>query len=185
MTPVKNVYALMLALVIVLSGCFGLGGGDAEAMGEDDATTVINNYYWNNTTDIQEAPEYLTQTGSVDAGNYPYAHVLSIQQAPGEAINLLDAFGRVTVEAFNQNITTQISGVKVYSNCTNGMMWEESVYTKAVGAGGQATLDIWLAGAGVECSHQFVAFESSYGANYPHHEAQLGLIYHRVPVTVV
>jgi len=38
MTPVKNVYALMLALVIVLSGCFGLGGGDAEAE-EDDTSS--------------------------------------------------------------------------------------------------------------------------------------------------
>jgi hypothetical protein len=38
MTHTKNVYALMLALVIVLSGCFGLGGGDAEAE-EDDASS--------------------------------------------------------------------------------------------------------------------------------------------------
>ena len=38
MTHAKNVYALMLALVIVLSGCFGLGGGDAEA-DENDASS--------------------------------------------------------------------------------------------------------------------------------------------------
>jgi hypothetical protein len=42
MTPVKNVYALMLALVIVLSGCFGLGGGDAEA--DDEADTLLDDY---------------------------------------------------------------------------------------------------------------------------------------------
>ena len=31
MTAAKNVYALMLALVIVLSGCFGMAGDDSDA----------------------------------------------------------------------------------------------------------------------------------------------------------
>ena len=38
MTAAKNVYALMLALVIVLSGCFGMAGDDSDAQdsGSDD-----------------------------------------------------------------------------------------------------------------------------------------------------
>jgi hypothetical protein len=51
MTPVKNVYALMLALVIVLSGCFGLGGGDAEA--DDEADTLLDDY-------VEDEPQALT-----------------------------------------------------------------------------------------------------------------------------
>jgi len=48
MTPVKNVYALMLALVIVLSGC--LSGDTADADGSEP--TVINNYYNQTTNEL-------------------------------------------------------------------------------------------------------------------------------------
>ena len=46
MTAAKNVYALMLALVIVLSGCFGMAGDDSDAQdsesdenGDDDSSS--------------------------------------------------------------------------------------------------------------------------------------------------
>ena len=38
MTAAKNVYALMLALVIVLSGCFGNTANDTDAQTPDDTT---------------------------------------------------------------------------------------------------------------------------------------------------
>ena len=38
MTAAKNVYALMLALVIVLSGCFGNTADDTDAQTPDDTT---------------------------------------------------------------------------------------------------------------------------------------------------
>ena len=59
MTATKNVYVLMLALVIVLSGCFGntSDGVDADS---DESTTIVNNFY-NNTED-----EWFTQGGIID-----------------------------------------------------------------------------------------------------------------------
>ena len=36
MTAAKNVYALMLALVIVLSGCFGMAGNDSDAQDSEE-----------------------------------------------------------------------------------------------------------------------------------------------------
>ena len=68
MTVTKNVYVLMLALVIVLSGCIG-GTADGQDEGDcgestDDCTTVIHNHYYNNTTTttttvVQESPEMI------------------------------------------------------------------------------------------------------------------------------
>ena len=45
MTAAKNVYALMLALVIVLSGCFGMAGddGDAQDSGSDETDEDMGN----------------------------------------------------------------------------------------------------------------------------------------------
>ena len=72
MTATKNVYALMLALVIVLSGCFGNTADDTDAQEPDDTTTtivnntttIVNNFY--NTTTIQTGEEWFTQGGVVD-----------------------------------------------------------------------------------------------------------------------
>ncbi|MAS23136.1 MAG: hypothetical protein CMA44_02875, partial [Euryarchaeota archaeon] len=72
MTAAKNVYALMLALVIVLSGCFGNTADDTDAQEPDDTTTtivnntttIVNNFY--NTTTIQTGEEWFTQGGVVD-----------------------------------------------------------------------------------------------------------------------
>ena len=49
MTAIKNVYALMLALVIVLSGCFGMAGDDSDAQDSgsdenDDDTSDQNDH---------------------------------------------------------------------------------------------------------------------------------------------
>ena len=77
MTAAKNVYALMLALVIVLSGCFGNTADDTDAQEPDDTTTtivnntttIVNNYY--NTTTIQTGEEWFTQGGIVDTQWWP------------------------------------------------------------------------------------------------------------------
>ena len=73
MTAAKNVYALMLALVIVLSGCFGNTADDTDAQEPEDTvdttTTIVNNFY--NTTTIQESEEWFTQGGIVDTQWYP------------------------------------------------------------------------------------------------------------------
>ena len=43
MTATKNVYALMLTLVIVLSGCFGMAGDDSDAQDGGDENTNSTN----------------------------------------------------------------------------------------------------------------------------------------------
>jgi hypothetical protein len=67
MTPVKNVYVLMLALVIVLSGCFGMGGGDAEAEEDDyDEPTEPGD---GDDVEITQARTWYTSGGTYDSWN--------------------------------------------------------------------------------------------------------------------
>ena len=47
----RSVNVCFLALLVTLSGCFGLTNDEAEAADSDDGDTIVNNYY-NNTTTI-------------------------------------------------------------------------------------------------------------------------------------
>ena len=60
----KNLYAFMLGILIVFSGCFGTGtsDGEGEQTGDTVNTTVIN--YYNNTT--VDEPEWFSQGGVAD-----------------------------------------------------------------------------------------------------------------------
>ena len=57
----KNLYAFMLGILIVFSGCFGTGTSDGDET-DTSGTTVIN--YYNNTT--VDEPEWFSQGGVVD-----------------------------------------------------------------------------------------------------------------------
>lgn len=61
--PAKTVYTLMLALVIVLSGCFGLGSDDTEA--EDDSDSDDSGGSTTDTTDSQDRT-WFTSGGTYD-----------------------------------------------------------------------------------------------------------------------
>ena len=64
----KNLYILMLSMVIVLSGCFGTGTTDGEGDADTSGTTVINNYY-NNTTNI-----HFTNKNNANNNNNNYSN---------------------------------------------------------------------------------------------------------------
>jgi len=167
MTHAKNVYALMLALVIVLSGCFGLGSGDAEA--EEDAATVINNYSWNNTTNvIENTPEIFTSTtnGTVSGAS------VNISQSAGEAIHLLGVTG--TLSNGEQGVWDRY--YRIQTDCGDIHLTDGSLDSLSVGN------DRWLGGGGLECTHEVTTSGGGFSA------AQwkiTSVSYLRVPATVV
>ena len=55
----KNLYAFMLGIIIVFSGCFGTGTSDGDET-DTSGTTVIN--YYNNTT--VDEPEWVNERGA-------------------------------------------------------------------------------------------------------------------------
>ena len=99
MTATKNVYALMLALVIVLSGCFGNTADDTDAQEPDDTTTtivnntttIVNNFY--NTTTIQTGEEWFTQGGIVDTQWYTESSTRQVGPPPNLNITECEDIG--------------------------------------------------------------------------------------------
>ena len=90
MTAAKNVYALMLALIIVLSGCFGNTTEPVDADENDDQTTIINHYYYNNTTTtiVEETPEMIAIGGHLELGPGNWSSVARIQTGIGQLVKI-------------------------------------------------------------------------------------------------
>ena len=90
----KNVYTFMLGAIIVLSGCMGAGTTDGQDADDAEATTVINNYYWNNTTTdvITELPEMIALGGFVNGGPGGTHHITAtINTTAGQMIQIHEA----------------------------------------------------------------------------------------------
>ena len=112
MTAAKNVYALMLALVIVLSGCFGNTADDADAT-DDGSTTIVNNFYNNTTTTvIQDIPEMIA-IGGINAHPGPYTG----NQIPSKVATINTTAGQMLQIHETSN---KVGSITVYTNCSGG-----------------------------------------------------------------
>ena len=124
MTAAKNVYALMLALVIVLSGCFGNTADDTDAQEAGDSadttsTTIVNNFYNNTTTVIHEMPEMIA-IGGITEPNLDLHQITDPQNATtinttaGQIIQVHEADGGWGSGGIN--IITECVGGESFSN---------------------------------------------------------------------
>jgi hypothetical protein len=168
----------MLGALIVFSGCFGTGTTDGE--GDDDGavgTTVINNYY-NNTTVIENTPEYLSAFGIVPYGGGGEHTLLSLNQSAGEGIMKHDFMTMYSYNSSHIGFTETIAGgtTYVYSDCGN-MNFKDSWYAPSSNMNTQTPE--WFAGAGLECTH-----ELRYSPSNNAIDIWIDLIYERVPVTI-
>ena len=108
MTATKNVYALMLALVIVLSGCFGNTADDTDAQTPDESTDSANSRI-----EMIAIGGSLIDTG--DDGGVSLTDVAEINTTSGQIIKVHEADvqnGRNVVVT----VTTECVGGEWYQN---------------------------------------------------------------------
>jgi hypothetical protein len=178
----KNLYVFMLALLMVASGCLGSGSSEPLTPGEEEVgstvnywnnTTVVHNttvIHWNNTTTIVPEHEVMAAAGAGGSG----VALVTINQSAGEAIHLVDATGSWTITPGNSVMDAIY--LRVYTNCTNGMAWYEHMIETY-----DSHADRWLAGAGLECTHELQPDGQS-GTDF---EERLSVVFERRVVTVV
>ena len=172
----KNLYVFMLGALIVFSGCIGTGTTDGEGDADTAGTTVINNYYYNNTTEIiTELPEMIAIGGVGWGANQEFDFV---NTTPGELVQIHEA-------NFNHNISTMHNSneIIIISNCSNGEFQTEvdGIGTSEEGWGTSGTQQsagpYYIPGSFTDCTHTLATkgSETWYGWS---------LVYSIVPVTV-
>jgi len=171
----KNLYVFMLSALIVFSGCIGTGTTNGED--DDVGTTVINNYYNNTTNVIENTPEYITDTGLGPKGTI----LITINQSANTAIHILDWSG--TSEGRQSGTTGnwtehQVASLRVNTNCTNGMVWGETLSYNT-----DSSNDQWLAGTGLECTHSLTTQGPNY-IGWEFNDSWMSAIYQISPVVV-
>ena len=130
MTATKNVYALMLALVIVLSGCFGTTGTDST-----DATSANNQTTWTgDIPNIAHSGNYTSNTGNLSG----WVTLVSVETSPGEMLTVIE--------------TTKDggSGSWLRSTCGEGV----TVYSDGTAKAGAAPF------SALDCTHELVTGNS-------------------------
>ena len=175
----KNLYVFMLALLIVASGCLGSGttdGQDGDSSVSPEGTiigvpTVINNYYWNNTTEvINELPERIAIGGFVGGGNGHTSNISAIiNTTAGQMMRIDEA-----------RIDCMIScNIHLETACTDHMSF--SIY---ITEGGE-NVD-WLAPSNVEAYVPGSAFDCTHTIGLYTNTAFMSwsLVYSIHPVTV-
>jgi hypothetical protein len=173
MNVTKRVYVLMLSLIIVLSGCLG-GTTNGEEEEEDGDTTIINNY-WNNTTTTTIAPEPEIFATNLSGEYWRYTY-LRINQSAGEAIHMLEFSGSA-----GEPPVRQVDIFKITTTCGE-IRWSESNYGEQT----DTLSDMWLAGAGLDCTHVITAIVMDYDGSISDDdvEVNLSMVYHRHAVTI-
>ena len=156
MTATKNVYALMLALVIVLSGCFG-------TTGTDDTNATSANDLTNWTGDIPNIAVYGNYTANAGNESGYNTHLRTIETSSGEMLNIVE----FTVVAS--------SGALIVTTCENGF-----TTSRGVDGGYDYTT---LAFSTLDCIHQIFAY-NSVSSSVGEYEAYWSLVYNISPVTV-
>ena len=160
MTATKNVYALMLALVIVLSGCFGNTADDTDAQTPDEST------------DSTSGPEMISIGGTITStsgysedGTY-FDTVATINTTAGQMIQIHQA----------DRTNGSTSSVHVRTNCAGGESFTNSV-------GSSTNLNFWqpyyLPGSFSDCTH-LVSIYDNPGNNH----VSWSLVYSITTVTV-
>ena len=166
----KNLYVFMLALLIVASGCLGSGTTDAD----EEVESTVNNYYWNNTTQvITELPEMIALGGFVNGGSGVHNITATINTTAGQMIQIIEA------------ATACVDDNQCYilweSNCSEGASF------------GPIYLPIWLQdgivadgkmpGSALNCTHTVDVFDPETN-QYTNQGISWSLVYSIVPVTV-
>jgi hypothetical protein len=190
----KNLYIFMLGALIVFSGCFGTGTSNGDDGDADDAastaTNVINNYYNNTTSVIEDIPEHIAITVIGQHGNNSYGiTIFNLHQNSGEAIHLLDwrAVSEYSPDTRDVNTTIWsdfiVQTTTVNTICVNGYEWSESI--TQLGPNMSYEKDQWLAWAGLECTHHFsLEGLDDLPASREYREDWMSVIYQIVPVVV-
>jgi hypothetical protein len=141
----KNLYVFMLALLIVASGC--LGSGTTE--GEEEVGSTVNNYYWNNTTEvITELPEMIALGGLVvgeDSGTVLHNYTATINTTAGQMMKINEARVGCGDTCY----------IKLETTCTDNVSF--SLYVADGGAGGQwmsdSAVEEYAPGSAFDCTH--------------------------------
>jgi hypothetical protein len=168
----KNVYTFMLGAIIVLSGCMGAGTTDGQDADDAEATTVINNYYWNNTTTevITELPEMIALGGFVtsDIGG---AHNITatINTTAGQMIQIIEAEAEC------------IENCHIYweSVCSEGASFGPILLPAHLDGDG-SYVDGNMPGSALDCTHTVDVYAGWVQAQ----DVSWSLVYSIVPVTV-
>lgn len=183
MTVTKNVYVLMLALVIVLSGCIG-GTADGQDDGDcgestEDCTTVIHNHYYNNTTTttttvIQESPEMISLGGFVEFGETTistWETQAMINTSAGEMVDVVGMHVSTTGDMWTQIRIESICSGNIAFASTGPNSNQESISTD------------WsnpLPGSFTDCTHSI----QIYDADVNPAQISWSFVYSILPVTV-
>ena len=161
----KNLYVFMLALLIVASGCLGSGTTGAD----EEVESTVNNYYWNNTTEvITELPEMIALGGFVNGGPGGKHNITgTINTTAGQMIQIQ--------EVWTESVDS--SRINWYSNCSEGasfvvmLPWQLSDGNIRDGR---------IPGSALNCTHEI----DVYDAYVNQQDISWSLVYSIVPVTV-
>ena len=156
----KNLYVFMLALLIVASGCLGSGTTGAD----EEVGSTVNNYYWNNTTEvITELPEMIALGGVVvgEVGGLPlHNYTATINTTAGQMVEVH--------EVAADGIGEEAAYMMILTNCSDG-----DVQFSQNGGG-------YLPGSAFDCTHTIDIIDGDSNAQ----TISWSLVYSIVPVTV-
>ena len=144
MTAAKNVYALMLALVIVLSGCFGNTADDTDAQTPDVSgpdMIAIGGHY--NAPGDDGAVRYIVATINTNAGEMIQVHEVTVH------------------DSFSED--GGYESVHILTNCSGGVEYEQSVHFDSHHNLFEQHLPSYLPGAFSDCTHEIIIRESIWG----------------------
>ena len=154
MTAAKNVYALMLALVIVLSGCFGNTADDTDAQTPDDTTVNPGS-----------GLEMIAIGGMSETD--PTGHETDDQI--GATINT--TAGQI-IQVHEADGSYGATGVKVVTECVGGESFENSP------ANNYQLSPFYLPGSFTDCTHSILV------TNQNTYSVAWSFVYSISPVTV-
>ena len=143
MAAAKNVYALMLALVIVLSGCFGNTADDTGAQTSDDTGL-----------------EMIAIGGTVSQNS----SLPSTQMAP-TGTNIVSSAGElVQIHEAKTTLGEWGKAPSIYTTCNNGEQF--TTQPSDLGGNSYATLPLYLPGAFSECTHVISIYQYENSDNH-------------------
>tara|TARA_Y100001934_G_C12010593_1_gene612090 strand:- start:90 stop:575 length:486 start_codon:yes stop_codon:yes gene_type:complete len=160
MTATKNVYALMLALVIVLSGCFGNTADDTDAQTPDE------------TTDSADIGPEMIAVGGLHQGHDGGQTLFTFNTTSGQMVQIHEA---TADEGANQEY--------VYSRttCIDGVQFETGNTISHMGSGHSMNKPVYLPGSFSDCTHEIYA---GGGDNTGQYDLSWSMVYSIVTVTV-
>ena len=180
MTAAKNVYALMLALVIVLSGCFGNTADDTDAQEASDtadttSTTIVNNFYNNTTTVIHEMPEMIAVGGIYEGIDGENDILFTISTTSGQMVEIHQAMAMESEGEYE--------GIRMFAKttCLDFVEFNTADDISHISSGHAQNKPIYLPGAFDNCTHEIWTFG---GDNTGTVDLSWSLVYSIVPVTV-